>query len=204
MFKNDIRRVYTEKVTELLSQGYTIFPDTMGGHQGEIAKTDLSNGSEILRVLLEKEMCWGLIDDGFHGDELTLTVGKLPADTRIGDNWSGLAWNNRLEVRFQIKWAEIRDKGEGWYTDMEDAARIGRIRRERYRSTRMADNAILAPGTRRELGDAYKSAALGWLRKQPRMKTCEFGDIEKMECVRGERGTRYFEIRARGQRFILG
>ena len=52
MKKNDIRTAYTQKVAELLAQGYTIFPDTMSGHQGEIAKVDLTNGSEILRVLL--------------------------------------------------------------------------------------------------------------------------------------------------------
>ena len=31
MKKQDIRNAYTQKVTELLNQGYTIFPDTMNG-----------------------------------------------------------------------------------------------------------------------------------------------------------------------------
>lgn len=42
MKKQDIRNIYTQKVTELLNQGYTIFPDTMGGSQGEIAHIDLT------------------------------------------------------------------------------------------------------------------------------------------------------------------
>ena len=29
MKKQDIRRIYTQKVTELLAQGYTIYPDTV-------------------------------------------------------------------------------------------------------------------------------------------------------------------------------
>ena len=45
MKKQDIRNIYTQKVTELLNQGYTIFPDTMNGSQGEIAHIDLTNGS---------------------------------------------------------------------------------------------------------------------------------------------------------------
>lgn len=35
MKKQDIRNIFTQKVTELLNQGYTIFPDTMGGSQGK-------------------------------------------------------------------------------------------------------------------------------------------------------------------------
>ena len=61
MKKQDIRNAYTQKVTELLNQGYTIFPDTMNGSQGEIAHIDLTNGSEIIRVLLERGLCWSHI-----------------------------------------------------------------------------------------------------------------------------------------------
>ena len=45
MKKQDIRRIYTQKVTELLTQGYTIYPDTMNGSQGEIAHIDLTDGN---------------------------------------------------------------------------------------------------------------------------------------------------------------
>ncbi len=58
MKKQDIRNAYTQKVTELLNQGYTIFPDTMNGSQGEIAHIDLTNGSEIIRVLLCRGHHW--------------------------------------------------------------------------------------------------------------------------------------------------
>ena len=107
MKKQDIRNAYTQKVTELLNQGYTIFPDTMNGSQGEIAHIDLTNGSEIIRVLLERGLCWSHISDGFHGDVVTLTVGRAAADTWVGDRWDGTIWNSRLEPSFQIKWAEV-------------------------------------------------------------------------------------------------
>ena len=76
MKKQDIRNAYTQKVTELLNQGYTIFPDTMNGSQGEVAHIDLTNGSETIRVLLERGLCWSHISDGFHGDVITLTIGR--------------------------------------------------------------------------------------------------------------------------------
>ena len=116
MKKQDIRNAYTQKVTELLNQGYTIFPDTMNGSQGEIAHIDLTNGSEIIRVLLERGLCWSHISDGFHGDVVTLTVGRAAADTWVGDRWDGTIWNSRLEPSFQIKWAEVNGRGEGWYS----------------------------------------------------------------------------------------
>lgn len=196
MKKQDIRNTYTQKVTELLNQGYTIFPDTMNGSQGEIAHIDLSNGSEILRVLLCRGRHWDREENGYIGDTVCLTVGKAAPDTRVFDNWDGLVWNSRLEPRFEIEWAEISTRGEGWYTDIEEGARIHSIRWERYRRN---------DASRREtLGDAYKSAALRWLRKQKGMKTARLGDIEKVERVWNQHGRRYFEITARGKRYTAG
>lgn len=163
MKKQDIRNAYTQKVTELLNQGYTIFPDTMNGSQGEIAHIDLTNGSEIIRVLLERGLCWSHISDGFHGDVVTLTIGRAAADTWVGDRWDGTIWNSRLEPSFQIKWAEVNGRGEGWYINLDESASIGRIQMERYRASHT--------DRREALGDAFKSTALRWLRKQPKMKT---------------------------------
>ena len=195
MKKQDIRSIYTQKVTELLNQGYTIFPDTMNGSQGEIAHIDLTNGSQIIRVLLERGLCWSHIDDGFHGDVVTLTIGRAAADTWVGDAWNGTIWNNRLESLFQIKWAELSSRGVGWYTGLDEAARIGHIQRERYHRRQ---------AVRREtLGDAFKSAALRWLRKQPKMKTCRLVDIEEVERVWNDEGKRRFEITAKGKRYTI-
>ncbi len=196
MKKQDIRNIYTQKVSELLAQGWSIFPDTMGGSQGEIAHIDLRKGSEILRLLLERELAWGLINEGFHGNVVTLKIGRAAPDTRVGDRWDGTIWNNRLDTLFEMRWAEIDERGEGWYTDMDEAARIGRIRRERYalRNDRTSYT---------DLGEAYKSAALRWVQKQPRMKTCRTDDIEKIKRVTTPKGKRYFEIRAKGKTYTI-
>ncbi len=196
MKKQDIRNIYTQKVAELLNQGYTIFPDTMSGSQGEIAHIDLTNGFEILRVLLERELFWNDSDEGFHGDVVTLTIGKAAVDTWVGDRWDGLLWNNRLESRFQIRWAEIKGNREGWYTDLDEAARIWHIRRERYRRNGISRS--------EELSTAFKSAALRWLQKQPRMKRRKLEDIEKMERIWDERGHRSFQITVKGKRYTFG
>ena len=202
MKQQEIRNIYTQKVTELLNQGYILFPDTMNGHQGEIAKVDLTDGKDIIRVLLNRDHRY-LSESGFWGDTICLTIGKAPSDTQLRDEWiDNTIWNNRLDTLFQIEWADLErgthTKGgeRHWYTTLEEGARCTQKRRERYRT--------LATDTREELGDAYKSAALKWVRKQPRMKTCRLEDIGRMYRVRRTDGRRYFEIEARGQKMTIG
>ena len=198
MKKQDIRNIYTQKVTELLNQGYTIFPDTMGGSQGEIAHIDLTNGSEILRVLLTRDHHWERGEDGYIGDSVKLIIGSAAPDTRVFDNWDGTVWNNRLEPRFEIEWAWIgANRRNDWYMDMEEGHRISRLQGERYKAQH--------PERVEVLGDAFKSAALKWLHKQPRMKTCKLEDIVQVNRVWGEiTGKRSFQIIARGKRYTIG
>ena len=198
MKKNDIRIAYTQKVTELLNQGYTIYPDTMNGSQGEIAHIDLTNGSEILRVLLERDHVWERDEDGYMGDIIRLTVGRAAADTWVGDRWDGTIWNNRLEPIFQIEWAWLNDgRNDDWYVTMEEGRRVKAIRWERYKAKN---------GTQpyEDITDeAFKSACLRWLRKQPRMKTAKLEDIEHLRKYTRENGRRFYEITAKGRIYTL-
>ena len=185
MTKNDIRRIYTEKVAELLAKGYILHPETMGGSQGEIAHIDLTNGSEILRVLIEN--CgW---EDESYGDVLSIRIGRCTESLRGSHP---IIWNNRLETLFEIKLAKI---GENFYTTLEEGKRMAEVRYSRWRNRDREQ--------RKELGDAYKSVALRWLRRQPRMKTCKLEDIERMTRRTRSDGTACFEIEARGKTFYL-
>ena len=200
MKKQAIREAFTQKMAELLAQGYTLFPDTMGGHQGEIAKVDLSNGTEILRVLLARDRRYDRDEDGYWGDTVVLVVGRAAEDTRIQPGWGdSTIWNNRLEVRSQIEWADIGEgwrRGGEWFTTLEEGRRIMKVRHARYKAQ---DRPI-----REKLGGAYKCVALRWLRRQPRMKSCRLEDIEKLERVLHTDGGRHFEIRAKGRSFTQG
>ena len=185
MTKQDIRKMYTRKVTELLSQGYDIYPETMGGSQGEIAHIDLSNGSEILRVLLEKDSAY----DDNYGDTVRIAVGRCT--DRLHGNWQTI-WNEHLEILSEIKLAQIR---EDFYTTMEAGKRMAAIRHERWRR-HLADRP-------QDMGDACKSVGLRWLRKQPRMKTCQLSDIERMTRTQRPDGRIGYEIRAKGKCYSL-
>ena len=185
MKKNDIRSIYTQMVSDYLAKGYQIHPETMGGSQGEMAHIDLTNGSEILRVLIETRGGFG----DCYGDILTIRVGRCTEE--IGRNWH-IIWNNKLETLSEIKLAKISDT---FYTTPEEGARMADLRWTRWCNRKCND--------RKELGDAYKSVALRWLRRQPRMKSCKLEDITRMTRRTRSDGTVCFEIEARGKTFYL-
>ena len=54
-----------------------------------------------------------------------------------------------------------------------------------------------------ELGDAYKSIALRWLHRQPRMKSCKMEDITRMVRLIRHGGKVCYEITAKGRNFRI-
>ena len=94
MKKAELNKIFTAKVNELLAQGYIFHTQTMAGHQGEIAKVDLTNGEEIIRVLMEdKGLNWDKETDLFLNNSITITVGRA---TTV--NFNDTIWNDKLEV----------------------------------------------------------------------------------------------------------
>lgn len=197
MKKTTVERMYTAKIAELLNQGWHIHTSTMPGHQGEVAHVDLTDGSEIRRALLCREMTWGRSGADFYGHKLIILVGKNTDP--IWPGWDSTLWNNHIEVCSQIELAEIQEPDryhpEGWYTDMATAQDIQRIRNERREARRIP--------TEKVLGTAFKSIALRWVRKQPRMKTTKLEDITKVARYTSRDGSTGFKIEAKGKTFTL-
>ena len=195
MNQNDINRIFTEKVTELIGQGYQINPATMSGSQGEYGHVDLRKGTDIIRVLL---------DDGSDYEEgvdfMRLAVGRCTDQIRMGtfDRLGNTIWNNRLEILFEIKFAKI---AENYFTNMETGVQM---RRKRYLRWKQKDRRA-----RRDLPDSFKSAALRYVQKQPRMKTCKLSEIERVTRVNRTQWNetlpdlRGYEIVARGKTFFI-
>ena len=163
MNQNDINRAFTEKVAELLSRGYQIYPGTMNGSQGEIAHVDLYKDDEIIRVLLDRTIGRGEKPDGVR-----LIVGRNTDRIRMNcfDTLGNTIWNNRLEILSEIEFCQI---GENYYTDAETGRAIQKKRDARRRARRES--------IRRDLPDAFKYAALKYVQRQPRMKSCKLAVI---------------------------
>ncbi len=192
MNQNDINQAFTDKVSELLAQGFQINPATMSGTQGEIAHVDFRRGTEILRVLLEHK-------GGFGGDpdSLRLAVGRCTQNLgRASFDSHNIIWNERLEILFEIKFARITPD---FFTDMETGRHITDKQFDRWKNRKTSN--------RRQLGDAYKVPALKYIRRQPRMKTCRLDEIESVTRMNLTHWNKTlpdlygYEIQARGKTF---
>jgi len=92
----DINRKFTAAVSSYMMQGYTLNSSTMGGSQGEVAHIDLTNGTEIIRVLLKGFSDYTeMVADG----GIELIVGRVTDDVHPNKaNEYRTVWNDRLEV----------------------------------------------------------------------------------------------------------
>lgn len=166
----------------------------MSGSQGEIAHIDLRRGAEILRVLLESQ-------GGFDGDPdcLRLAVGRCTEDLgRASFDSRSIIWNERLEILFEIKFARITPN---FFTDMETGRHITEKRFDRWKNKQTPN--------RRQMSDTYKVAALKYIRRQPRMKTCHLDEIESVTRMNRTKWSKTlpdlygYEIKARGKTFQI-
>jgi hypothetical protein len=138
----DINKRYTEIVAEYIGNGYTINTATMSGSQGETAKIDLTNGTEIIRIMIDTFSDWMNFLEGAE-----IIVGKVVDEdvTPHSDSGWDTIWNNRLEVlrteRF-YKLGEDRRHGT-FYGSEAEAKTVADLRRSRYslrESTRKTEN----------------------------------------------------------------
>ena len=101
----DINREFTAAANSYMAQGYYINAGTMGGSQGEVAHIDLTNGKQIVRVLLDRFSEW---EDYNQLGGLKLVVGITTDNVKPNDNQRrDVIWNNRLEVISCEKFYEV-------------------------------------------------------------------------------------------------
>lgn len=130
----DINRKFTAVVNSYMMQGYTFNSSTMGGSQGEIVHIDLTNGTEIIRVLLQK----------FSGDMVTdggveLIVGRVTDNVHPNEaRERQTIWNDRLEVVSSEKFYTLSGYAddEPFYGTETEAKSATRKRFDRYKIRR--------------------------------------------------------------------
>lgn len=127
----DINKRYTEIVAEHIGKGYIINSTSMGGSQGETCKIDLTNGAEIIRIMVDTFSDWNVNLKGVE-----IIVGRaLDPDVKphSSSGWNTL-WNNRLEILFTERFYEIgEDCRHGtYYGTEEDAKAAAALKLKRY------------------------------------------------------------------------
>lgn len=207
-FEN-INRRYTEVVAEWMAKGYIINSATMSGHQGEIAKIDLTDGKEIIRIMLDTTHTSERTGEGsdrkfYSFDMISLIVGR--ATDRIyphsTETFGDTIWNNRLEEISREDYYQIGERNgkySTWYGTKEEAVAQQDTQRDRYRAS-------FEPGGH-PLSDAAKEIVLPFVRRQPRCKSVRASEIEhvtKHEITSRTGAHRIqYTVRVRGQAFNL-
>ena len=125
----EINKRFTEKVMEYLNKGWIINTSSLSGHQGEIGKVDVTDGKQIIRILLERKC-------GYRVDSIVLTVGRSTEDVipNKDDNWSTI-WNSRLDIISQEIFYQIGERDSDWYGTLEEKSRVQEVRNTRYRNS---------------------------------------------------------------------
>ncbi len=125
----DINKRYTEIIAECIGKGYTINTATMSGSQGEKAKIDLTNGTEIIRIMVATFTDW---DD--HTEGVEIIVGKCTDNVKPHDGIGyDTIWNDRLDVLHRERFYKIGRNRSDYYGTQADAKAAAEKSLERYR-----------------------------------------------------------------------
>ena len=193
----DINKEYAKIVASYFENGYYINAGTMSGTQGEIAHIDLTNGKEVIRVLMERN-----VDFRKDVESIQIIVGKCTGN--IKPNWSKRycdIWNNELEIIKTVEFFQI-GRDSMCYGTLEEAETARDKRRERYK-LHGEDNEV-----KKEMSDKAKEIALKWLRRQPRCKSTKLSDIESVQSILRHnrfsgKTVRVYSITAKGNQYTM-
>lgn len=134
----DINKRFTEIISEYIAAGYTLNTASMNGSEGEISKVDLTDGKEILRVLVRRfDDCESL----FSMTGVEITVGRVPEEDRVtphDDSSWFTPWNNHLEQLRQERFFQVGEsqRGRKFYGARQEAEAAQTVRLQRYRAKR--------------------------------------------------------------------
>lgn len=134
----DINKRYTEIISEYMAAGYTLNSSTMTGSQGETASIDLTDGKEIIRVLVSWFNDWG---DNASFEGVDIIAGRADLSERItpnNDSTWGTIWNDRLQVLRKERFYQVGESRQGnkFYGTQKEAEAAYLLRFQRYKSKR--------------------------------------------------------------------
>lgn len=156
----DINKRFTAIVAEYMTRGYTINSNTMGGSQGETAKIDLTDGKEIIRIMIDS---FRDFREGVEGIEII--VGKSTDDVKPNTNGCHeTIWNNRLEVIRTERFYQIGEYGNDYYATKKDAKRASEIRCKRYCQRKTTKKDFVASEKAMEIAKRIVREKMGYKR----------------------------------------
>lgn len=127
----DINAKYTATVAGYLAKGYTINTRSMCGSQGDYAHIDLTDGTEVIRILVDTFHEWTDISL----DGLEIIVGRANSEVIPNcENDYRTLWNSELDIISRERFYEIgADRRHGkFYGTLEEATAAQQLKYQRY------------------------------------------------------------------------
>ena len=124
----DINKRFTEVVAEYIAKGYVIHTTTMNGSQGETAKVDLTNGKEVIRVMLDTR----IEPSEYYYNTFRLTIGRCKDKIKINKNGlHDIIWNGHLEIISMEKFYQIGEYDSSFFGTIDDVRSQHKKHKER-------------------------------------------------------------------------
>ncbi len=125
----EINQRFTEIVADFISKGYIINTTTMNGSQGEISKIDLTDGVEIIRVVVDTFSDWRNDIEG-----VSITVGRAWGAGKPHTSDGVTIWSNKLEILHVEQFYKIGEsrKSGNYYGTEKEAKAATAVRHKRY------------------------------------------------------------------------
>lgn len=136
----DINKRYTAIVTDYMAQGYTINTRSMAGSQGDYAHIDLTDGTEVIRIMVDTFHDW--TDISLEGLEIVVGRADSEVEPHSESDYHTL-WNTKLTIISKERFYEIgasRRHGK-FYGTLEEATAAQQLKYQRYRARHQSPNA---------------------------------------------------------------
>lgn len=141
----EIEKKYTEIIADYLTKGYTLNTVTMSGTQGELAKVDLTNKVEVIRVRIERFSDYSCGSD-LEGVKIIVGRSNKPY---VETNRHEIIWNNEVEVISEIAFYAINRmySRNSIFGTMEEAKAAAEKRFNRWKARNCSTEKVLIPST---------------------------------------------------------
>lgn len=173
MLRKDVEQMYTDTIKDYMEKGYRIYYSTMGGHQGEVAKIDLTNDKEVIRILLDNKT---EIFNHMILEYLTIIVGRN-TDKLWGDSFSDIIWNEHLELISEIRFYKIGRNNNHFFGTKQEAIDAHIKNNQRFDYSKYYD--------RKEIifSDKAKMIVFPFIKRQRKCKSITLKQIDEVKKV---------------------
>lgn len=173
MLRKDVEQIYTDTIKDYMEKGYRVYYSTMGGHQGEVAKIDLTNDKEVIRILLDNRT---EIFNHMILEYLTIIVGRN-IDKLWGDSFSDIIWNEHLELISEIRFYKIGRNNNHFFETKQKAIDAINKNWERYDYKNYSSTKEII------FSDKSKEIVLPFMKRQRKCKSITVKQIEEVKKV---------------------